>query len=219
MDRPYLQINTAAGRKQLVLGKDPISIGRHHQNKLVLPDSMASRFHCVIEKVPDGYLIRDLGASNPTRVNGRVIKSALLASGDEILVGSTKLVLVTPGEAGVEGHGAPGAQDTIAAKGKASRKPAAPAAEELDELEEVEELTEMDVVEEDRIEEPLPVDDAPVLDDSDYEHALRRLAEAPAAKPFGETDIALLNPRAQVVHAAGQSAAGAPKQMVDLFRL
>src|SRR3954470_3990508 len=100
MDRPYIQINTAAGRKQLVLGKDPISIGRHHENKLVLPDSMASRFHCVIEKVPDGYLIRDLGASNPTRVNGRVVKSALLAPGDEVLVGSTKLVLVTPGEAG-----------------------------------------------------------------------------------------------------------------------
>src|SRR4051794_29539866 len=65
MDRPYIQINTAAGRKQLVLGKDPISIGRHHENKLVLADSMASRFHCVIEKVSDGYLIRDLGASNP----------------------------------------------------------------------------------------------------------------------------------------------------------
>ena len=81
MDRPYLQINTAAGRKQLVLGKDPISIGRHHENKLVLADSMASRFHCVIEKVPDGYLLRDLGASNPTRVNGRVVKSALLAAG------------------------------------------------------------------------------------------------------------------------------------------
>jgi type II secretory ATPase GspE/PulE/Tfp pilus assembly ATPase PilB-like protein len=220
MDRPYLQINTAAGRKQLVLGKDPISFGRHHENKLVLPDSMASRFHCVIERVPDGYLIRDLGASNPTRVNGRVVKSALLAPGDEILVGSTKLVLVTPGEVGADGHAAPSAQDTIAAKGKTARKPVAAAPEELDELEEVEELTEMDVVEDELIEDPLPMDgDAPVLDDSDYEHALRRLAEAPAAKPFGETDIALLNPRGQVVHAAGQSAAGAPTQMVDLFRL
>jgi type II secretory ATPase GspE/PulE/Tfp pilus assembly ATPase PilB-like protein len=217
MDRPYLQINTAAGRKQLVLGKDPISIGRHHDNKLVLPDSMASRFHCVIEKVPDGFLIRDLGASNPTRVNGRVVKSALLAPGDEILVGSTKLVLVTAGQVGADGHIAPSSQDTMAAKRKAPPGPGV--REELDELEEVEELTEMDVVEEELIEVPLPGDDAPVLDDSDYEHALRRLAEAPAAKPFGETDIALLNPRGQVVHAAGQSAAGAPRQMVDLFRL
>ena len=217
MDRPYIQINTAAGRKQLVLGKEPVSIGRHHDNKLVLADSMASRFHCVIEKVPDGYLIRDLGASNPTRVNGRVVKSALLAPGDEILVGSTKLVLVTPGG---NGEAAPSAQDTIAAKAK--RKAPAPAVEELDELEEVEELTESDVVEEDLLDELVPVDggDEPVLDDSDYEHALRRLADAAAAKPFGETDIALLNPRGQTVHAAGQTpAAGAPRQMLDLFRL
>src|SRR5215207_315831 len=133
MDRPYIQINTAAGRKQLVLSKEPISIGRHHENKLVLADQMASRFHCVIEKVADGYLIRDLGASNPTRVNGRIVKSALLAPGDEILVGSTKLVLVTPGQEGTDGD-APSAQDTLAgAKGK--RKPVAPI-EELDELEE-----------------------------------------------------------------------------------
>jgi predicted component of type VI protein secretion system len=136
---------------------------------------MASRFHCVIEKVPDGYLIRDLGASNPTRVNGRVVKSALLAPGDEILVGSTKLVLVTPGEAGADGSAAaPSSQDTIAAKAKAARKAIA-APEALDELEEVEELTEMDVVEEELIEDPLSMDgaDVPVLDDSDYEHSLR----------------------------------------------
>src|SRR6266576_654405 len=138
MDRPYLQINTAAGRKQLVLSRDPISIGRHHENKLVLPDSMVSRFHCVIEKVPDGYLIRDLGASNPTRVNGRVVKSALLAPGDEIMVGSTKLVLVTPGEVGVDGEGEPpNAQDTMSG-GKRKKKSKAAEPEALDELEEVE---------------------------------------------------------------------------------
>jgi general secretion pathway protein E len=218
MDRPYLQINTAAGRKQLVLGKEPISIGRHHENKLVLADSMASRFHCVIEKVPDGYLLRDLGASNPTRVNGRVVKSALLMPGDEIVIGTTKLVLVTPSDVGDDGQ-APSAQDTMsaAAKGKKKKKPV----EAVDELEEVEELTESDLVEEELIDEPLPMDgDEPILDDSDYEHNLRRLAEAAPSKPFGETDIALLNPRGQVVHAAGQAPApGQARQIVDLFRL
>ena len=222
MDRPYLQINTAAGRKQLVLGKEPISIGRHHENKLVLADQMASRFHCVIEKVPDGYLLRDLGASNPTRVNGRVVKSALLAPGDEIVIGSTRLVLVTAGEVGADGNGSPSAEETLAGKGKAKGKAKKPApVEELTE-EDVEELTESDLVEEDLIDEPLPMDgdDAPVLDDSDYEHNLRRLAEAAPAKPFGETDIALTNPRGQIVHAAGQVAnSGGPRQIIDLFRL
>ena len=215
MERPYLQINTAAGRKQLVLGKEPISIGRHHENKLVLPDNMASRFHCVIEKVPDGYLLRDLGASNPTRVNGKAVKSALLSPGDEIMVGATRLVLVTPGADGAGGD--PSAEDTLAGAAKKKKpKPVQPEAEE-----EVEELTESDLVEEELLDDPLPMDmDEPVLDDSDYEHNLRRLAEASPSKPFGETDIALLNPRGQVVHAAGQSAAsGGPRQIVDLFRL
>src|SRR6478672_12862751 len=98
MDQPYLQINTAAGRKQLVLGGEPLSIGRHKENKPVLTDDMASRFHCVIEHVPDGYLLRDLGASNGTRVNGKVVKSALLQPGDEITIGHTKLVLVPAGD-------------------------------------------------------------------------------------------------------------------------
>src|SRR5262245_40851901 len=95
-ERPYIEINTAAGNKQLVLGREPISIGRHSENKLVLADNMASRFHCVIEKVPDGYLLRDLGASNGTFVNGRKIKSALLQPGDVVRVGNTELVLVLP---------------------------------------------------------------------------------------------------------------------------
>src|SRR5687767_172460 len=96
MDRPYLEINTAAGNRQLMLGREPISIGRHAENKLVLNDTMASRFHCVIEKAPDGYLLRDLGASNGTYVNGRKVKSALLQPGDVVRVGTTDLVLVLP---------------------------------------------------------------------------------------------------------------------------
>src|SRR5215213_1593211 len=95
-DRPYIEINTAAGNKQLILGREPISIGRHSENKLVVADNMASRFHCVIEKAPDGYLLRDLGASNGTFVNGRKVKSALLQPGDVVRVGNTELVLVLP---------------------------------------------------------------------------------------------------------------------------
>ena len=207
MDQPYLQIKTAAGRKQLVLGKEPLSIGRHQENKLVLADTMASRFHCVIEMVPDGYLLRDLGASNGTKVNGKVVKSALLKPGDEITIGSTKLTLVTPDSNG----------DVAAGAGRTTGKKKAPA---LEEEEPVEELTESDLVEEELIEDPLPVvDEGPSVDDSDYEHNLRRLAEAAPNKPYGEMDIALVNPRGQVVHAAGQSAGGGGRQMIDLFRL
>jgi type II secretory ATPase GspE/PulE/Tfp pilus assembly ATPase PilB-like protein len=205
--RPYIEINTAAGNKQLVLGRDPISIGRHAENKLVLDDNMASRFHCVIEKVPDGYLLRDLGASNGTFVNGRKIKSTLLQPGDVMRIGNTELVMVFP----------------------ESAEFSPPSLDDLNQLAEAagngegDVLTDDDLVAED--DAPIPMAgndnvgfDAATVDLSDYEHSLRRLAEASLSKPFGETDIALLNPRGQTV-ASGYTPKGQQRTATDLFRL
>ncbi len=208
MDRPYLEINTAAGSKQLVLGREPISIGRHTENKLVLNDNLASRFHCVIEKAPDGYILRDLGASNGTFVNGRKVKSALLQPGDVVRVGTTDLVLVLP---------------------ESEANPPS-----LDQMEELVVLGDEDMVdaltEDDVVEDLIPLSQAgfggdggalsAALDGGDYEHSLRRMAEASFSRPFGETDIALVNPRGQVVHQAGHNTpAGQQRTVTDLFRL
>ena len=40
----------------------------------------------------DGVFVTDLGSTNGTRVNGSPVREQLLASGDEISVGSTKLI-------------------------------------------------------------------------------------------------------------------------------
>ncbi len=203
MHRPYIEINTAAGNKQLVLGREPVSIGRHSENKLVLADNMASRFHCVIERAPDGYLLRDLGASNGTFVNGRKVKSALLQPGDVVRIGSTELVLILP-----ESEANPPSLTDLA---------------ELVEVagdDSVDDLTDADLVDDDSA--PIHMeggdDYAASLDTSDYENNLRRMAEGSLSKPFGETDIALLNPRGLTVHAAGPSKS-AERGVIDLFRL
>ena len=213
MDRPYIEINTARGYKQLVLGREPISIGRHSENKLVLADNLASRFHCVIEKAPDGYLLRDLGASNGTFVNGKKVKSALLQPGDVVKVGTTEMVLILP---------------------ETEANP--PALTDLESLEKsgdgevVDELSEADLVMDDGGGAggggPVGLGGAisggngnSPLDLSDYEHNLRRMAEAVPVKPFGETDIALLNPRGQTVAAGGQKGAKGERTVTDLFRL
>ena len=216
MDRPYLEINTARGFKQLVLGRDPISIGRHSENKLVLTDTLASRFHCVIERAPDGYLLRDLGASNGTLVNGKKVKSALLQPGDVVKVGNTELVLVLPD---AEADPPPLTDLEQLVEGE-------PAGGEVDVLGEADLVADDDVgfdpggagmggLE--------AADEGSALDLSDYEHNLRRMAEAVPAKPFGETDIALLNPRGQTVHGAGASPksakGGQQRSATDLFRL
>jgi general secretion pathway protein E len=219
MDRPYLEINTARGFKQLVLGRDPVSIGRHSENKLVLVDNLASRFHCVIEKAPDGYLLRDLGASNGTLVNGKKVKSALLQPGDVVKVGNTELVLVLP-EAEANPPPLTDLEQLVEASTDAG---------------EVEELSEADLVDDDTIDMgPVGLGglsagggDGSALDLSDYEHNLRRMAEAVPVKPFGETDIALINPRGQTLHGAGQQTPKGKKgkgkteerSVTDLFRL
>ena len=173
MDRPYLQIQNAAGRKQIILGAQTLAIGRHKDNQIVLDhDHQVSRFHCVVEKVVGGYLLRDLGSSNGTLVNGRKVRSALLSSGDVVKVGGTDLVLVLPEG---EDEGPPdlsllsdleaGAAVGRGAAGNGGARQRADAGADdgdaipLSEADEVEALTDADVVAEDDYDAiPLAVD-------------------------------------------------------------
>src|SRR3954447_635538 len=115
MEKAYLDIKTAAGHRQLVVGDQPISIGRHSDNKVVVNDTLASRFHCIVEKTPEGYLLRDLGSSNGTRVNGRRVRSVLLNPGDVVMIGKTRLILVLPSTPAGTGAPQPSTQQTAAA--------------------------------------------------------------------------------------------------------
>jgi general secretion pathway protein E len=209
MDQPYLEIRTAKGHRKVVLGRDPVTIGRHSENQVVVDDKLASRFHCVIEKTRDGHLLRDLGASNPTLVNGKPIKSAILHGGDVIRVGQTEMLMVAS-NAAIEA----GSLEDLAA----IAVPAEPTDEELAGLEE---LTDADVVDDDLDSIPIAVDiDAPEQEVANALNDLRTLADQAPVKLFGETDIALLNARGQTVHPAGPSpGSGASRETVDLLRL
>ena len=70
---------------------DRCTIGRAHSNDVVLYDRRVSAHHAVIEPTPDGPVIRDLGSSNGTYVNGRLVSSSPLMPGDTIQVGDTVL--------------------------------------------------------------------------------------------------------------------------------
>src|SRR3954471_18001644 len=90
-----LQITQNGSSRQLAVGEEPVTIGRQIANMVVIEDTEASRFHCVVEKVANGYRVRDLGSRNGTKVNGQLIKVALLESDDVITIGKTELRLVT----------------------------------------------------------------------------------------------------------------------------
>jgi len=73
----------------------PITIGRHPDNLLVITDTQASRFHCVIGKSKDGYVVKDLDRRNGTRLNGQPIKAAKLNEGDVVSIGNNGIKFST----------------------------------------------------------------------------------------------------------------------------
>ena len=70
----------------------PALVGRESRS-LPLSDNTVSRRHCELLPVDGEWLVRDLGSSNGTYVNGgRVLASATLKIGDQIRVGRTLMV-------------------------------------------------------------------------------------------------------------------------------
>src|SRR4051812_25889591 len=96
MSKPFLEVHTPDGRRQIPGGDEPLTIGRHPQNAVVISDPVSSRRHCVIEKTPNGWRVRDLNSSNGTRLNGLVIEQSRLLPGDIVTIGGTRIVLVVP---------------------------------------------------------------------------------------------------------------------------
>ena len=74
-------------------GEKPEVLGRHAK-RLKLQDSRVSRQHAEIVLQDGAWLIRDLGSSNGTKVNGeRIKKPRELDEGDEIRIGRQRLVV------------------------------------------------------------------------------------------------------------------------------
>ena len=73
------------------LTEDEVVIGRNPTTDITLLDEGISREHALLlfdEDVP-GFVIEDLASTNGTRLNGKRIRSASLADGDEIQIGQT----------------------------------------------------------------------------------------------------------------------------------
>jgi adenylate cyclase len=71
------------------------SIGRHPDNTIQILDRIISKEHAQIQRTPEGrFLLRDLGSLNGTYIRGERVHEHLLADGDEISLGSTRLLFV-----------------------------------------------------------------------------------------------------------------------------
>ncbi|MFW6108560.1 MAG: FHA domain-containing protein, partial [bacterium] len=82
-----------AGQEVAIESGEVFSIGRSAESDLQLLELGVSRFHCVVEAQADHLVLTDLNSSNGTFVNGERMKRQALAEGDEIAVGTVKLVV------------------------------------------------------------------------------------------------------------------------------
>ncbi len=92
---PRLHVTLSDGKtKDFPLKKQKVVIGRNENNDFVLPDPLASRHHVQINKERKGYVLKDLGSHNGTKVNGKLIREVRLREHDEIQIGQSKLVFL-----------------------------------------------------------------------------------------------------------------------------
>ena len=68
-------------------------IGRGNECDLVLDEPGLSRRHAVIETLPDGLFLRDLGSANGSYLNGQRVRDAALRHGDQIVVDSVRFLV------------------------------------------------------------------------------------------------------------------------------
>ncbi len=70
---------------------EELAIGTADANDLVLTDAAVSRHHIAIAPTARGHLLRDLGSTNGTTINGVMVERAFLLPGAVIAIGSTRL--------------------------------------------------------------------------------------------------------------------------------
>jgi FHA domain/Domain of unknown function (DUF1707) len=73
------------------------TIGRTQECDLRIADLSVSRLHARLARVEDGWLLRDLGSHNGTRVNGWLIREPVpVRAGDRIEFGSALFIIQEP---------------------------------------------------------------------------------------------------------------------------
>jgi len=76
---------------RVVLGPEPITIGRLPESTIVINDPNASRRHAEIRRSGNDVVVVDLNSTNGTRVNGATVRERVLNDGDQIVIGTTVL--------------------------------------------------------------------------------------------------------------------------------
>lgn len=101
-------INGRREGAQFILSKDTTLIGRDDRDDVLLwGDPLMTTSHARLHRAQDGFVLENLSQEAPTLVNQKVVASTVqLRDGDEVILGSTRLLFST--------HGRPAEQPGIA---------------------------------------------------------------------------------------------------------
>ncbi len=82
----HLTVNGEA--RTIALESPKFTIGRGPENSLCLPVSVVSRLHAELIRLGQDFILRDLGSTNGSFINGSRITELMLSDGDHIRFGS-----------------------------------------------------------------------------------------------------------------------------------
>src|SRR5437870_1293124 len=80
------QLMPLDGGSPVDVGKEMTLIGRQNECDVKLDHKSVSKMHCVLVKTDGLLLLRDLGSTNGTRVNGTRVRRAALLPNDKLSV-------------------------------------------------------------------------------------------------------------------------------------
>ena len=79
---------------RFALDEPLVTAGRHPDSVIFLDDITVSRRHAEVRKGDDGYTVADVGSLNGTYLNRQRVEEAVLHDGDELQIGTFKLLFL-----------------------------------------------------------------------------------------------------------------------------
>jgi predicted component of type VI protein secretion system len=78
------------GTPPIEIGKELVLVGRKEDCDIQLEHKSISKLHCILVKTDGLLLLRDLGSTNGTRVNGQRVRRAALLPNDQLQIASLR---------------------------------------------------------------------------------------------------------------------------------